>query len=149
MHLTPTTFKCLHFPSFKNSWHYVYMPKTILSHGISPILYALGNEELEHIQYKQIHTIKQAQMAELLGMIYNRRQQKLIYYYFSLCKIKRHTLQSEICIKWKSIAWIVATFSFFKGYQWSNHYMEVLSSKASPQWHTVLHLLIAYRIYFK
>lgn len=61
MHLTPTTFKCLHFPSFKNSWHYVYMPKTILSHGISPILYALGNEELEHIQYKQIHSIKQAQ----------------------------------------------------------------------------------------
>lgn len=40
------------------------MPKTIISHGISPILYALGNEELEHIQYKQIHAIKQAQMAE-------------------------------------------------------------------------------------
>lgn len=40
------------------------MPKTILSHGISPILCALGNEELEHVQYKQIHAIKQAQVAE-------------------------------------------------------------------------------------
>lgn len=64
MDVFDTNFKCLHFPSFQNSWHYIYMPKTTLSHGISPILFALGNEELEHVQYKQIHAIKQAQMAE-------------------------------------------------------------------------------------
>lgn len=51
------------------------MPKTILSHGISPILHALGNEELEHIQYKQIHAIKQAQMAETFR---DETQQKAI-----------------------------------------------------------------------
>lgn len=41
------------------------MPKTILSHGISPISYALGKKELEHIKYKQIQTTKQAQTAEI------------------------------------------------------------------------------------
>lgn len=119
------------------------MPKTIHSQGISPNLCALGNAELEHIQHKQMHAIKQAQVAETFRDDTQQKAKEMDL--LCLCKTGEHTWPSEMDVKWKSIARIVTTLPLPKGYQGNNDGVEVLSSKLSPQQHTALHLLITHR----
>lgn len=122
------------------------MPKRIPSHGISPILYALGNEELEHIQYKQIHAIKQAQMAETFR---DYRQQKAIETDLLLFSKQNKSILCNQKYVSNGKVWMNCNIFILQKISVKYmDYMEMLSSKVSPQQHAVLHLT-TYRISFR